>query len=283
MPRQPFNTRWAQGVESEDNLNTFKDPGDVRISTGWEGGQDKDAPPAGHENFWHNRVDSALQGVERNGVMIWHAQAVYGLGAPAEGEDGNYYESLVAPNTGNNPVSTTGFWRYVGSSFFAGQDPGDLKMVAHNNIPTAGWLKCNGAILSRTAYQRLFAAIGTTHNIGGESSSQFRLPDYRGEFIRGFDDGRGVNPGRQFGSFESYSTESHNHYIPTSTTAAGNGYGIRDDVFTKCLPNNEPFPSFGSTTYPNAAYGGGEGVGNIGSFSTETRPRNKTVNYWIRY
>ena len=52
MARQPFNNRWAQGVESQDNLNTFKAPGDVRINSGWEGGQDKDAPPAGQENWW---------------------------------------------------------------------------------------------------------------------------------------------------------------------------------------------------------------------------------------
>lgn len=180
MARQPFNTRWAQGVETEDNLNTFKVPDDVRLSTGWQGGQDKDAPPAGHENYWHNRVDSALQGVERNGVMIWHAQAVYGLGAPSYASDGNYYESLVANNVGNNPVLTTGFWRYSGSSFFAGSDPGDGKIVYHNNTPSPGWLKCNGAVLLRASYPRLFAVIGTLHNIGGETSLQFRLPDFRG-------------------------------------------------------------------------------------------------------
>lgn len=151
MARQPFNMRWAQGVESESSLNSFQAPSDVRVSTGWEGGQDKDAPPAGQENWWHNRVDSALQGVERNGVMSWHPLAQYGLGAPTYGADGNYYESTVSGNIGNNPVSTIGFWRYCGPSFFSGHSPGDLKMVAHNNIPATGWLKCNGAILLRSS------------------------------------------------------------------------------------------------------------------------------------
>lgn len=283
MSRQPFNTRWAQGVETEDNLNTFKEPGGVRISQGWEGGQDKDAPPAGQENWWHNRVDTALQGIERNGVMSWHPQAVYGLGAPSYGADGNYYESTATDNVGNNPVSTVGFWRYCGPSFFSGSSPGDLKMVAHNNIPTTGWLKCNGALLLRSSYQLLFSAIGTAHNIGGETNLQFRLPDFRGEFVRGFDDGRGVNPGRVFGSGELPALENHNHYMPTSSGVAGDGYGINDSAFIKCLPNYEAISMASVTTYPNALYLSGQLVGSTGSFASETRPRNKVANYWIRY
>lgn len=271
MARQPFNTRWAQGVESESSLNSFQAPSDVRVSTGWEGGQDKDAPPAGQENWWHNRVDSALQGVERNGVMSWHAQAVYGLGAPTYASDGNYYESLVASNTGNNPVLTTGFWRYAGSSFFAGSEPGDGKIVYHNNTPSAGWLKCNGAVLLRASYPRLFAVIGTIHNIGGETNLQFRLPDFRGEFVRGFDDGRGVDAGRVFGSAQDEQLKSHNHQqnaassgqfstTATSTLRYGLTGGGSSDVTS------------GPANQYTMNYGG-----------AETRPRNKVANYWIRY
>lgn len=259
MARQPFNTRWAQGVESEDNLNTFKNPGDLRLSIGWEGGQDKDAPPAGHENFWHNRVDSALQGVERNGVMSWHPQALYGMGAPAYGADGNYYESTVIDNVGNNPVSTVGFWRYCGSSFFSGHSPGDLKIVAHNKAPTTGWLKCNGAILTRSSYQLLFEAIGTSHNIGGETVLQFRLPDYRAEFLRGFDDGRGVDQGRVFGSAQE------------------------DSVRLSIGFSQEPGDPFQAGINAGNGYLRAAGSNEIMKSGSETRGRNKTVNYWIRY
>lgn len=276
MARQPFNMRWAQGVESESSLNSFQAPSDIRVSTGWEGGQDKDAPPAGQENWWHNRVDSALQGVERNGVMSWHQLAVYGVGAPTYGADGNYYESLVAGNTGNNPVSSIGFWRYCGPSFFSGHSPGDLKLVAHNNIPTTGWLKCNGAVLLRSSYQLLFAAIGTDHNTGGETNLQFRLPDYRGEFIRGFDDGRGVDYGRVFGSPQSQSFQVHDHYLPTTTgDSVSPAPAVPDSVWQ-------------SNTTPNAEVPGGLKAKTIGvspdsNSGTETRPRNKVANYWIRY
>ena len=259
MARQPFNTRWAQGVESDDNLNSFQAPNNDRLITGWEGGQDKDAPTAGQENWWHNRVDSALQGVERNGVMAWHPLTPYGLGAPTYGSDGNYYESLSTGNVGNDPVSSSGFWRYSGSSFFTGHEPGDSKMVWHNGVPPAGWLKCNGAVLSRASYQRLFEAIGTSHNIGGETSLQFRLPDARGEVIRGFDDGRGVDPGRIFGSPQG------------------------DSVRLSAGITQEPGNPFQSGTNAGNGYlrvGGSEQIMQAG---TETRMRNKTANYWIKY
>lgn len=280
MARQAFNVRWAQGVESETNANSFQEPSQVRLDTGWEGGQDKDAPPAGQENWWHNRVDSALQGVERSGVMAWHAQAIYGIGAPAYGSDGNYYESLSVNNVGNNPVTTEGFWRFAGTSFFSGHEPGDVKMVAHNGIPTAGWIKCNGALLLRASYPRLFAKIGTVHNIGGESSLQFRGPDYRGEFLRGFDDGRGVDGGRAFGSGQKGSLTSFDPTVASpalsSLHTTGSDASIRSDIGLD-IPVSSEYPSVDVVTgNPSETYPASLAAG-------VSRPRNKTINYWIKY
>lgn len=74
-------------------------------------------------------------------------------------------------------------------------------IVAHfaSNTAPSGWLKANGAAVSRTTYASLFAIVGTTFG-AGNGSSTFNLPDLRGEFIRGWDDGRGVDSGRSFGS-----------------------------------------------------------------------------------
>lgn len=66
----------------------------------------------------------------------------------------------------------------------------------------AGWLKANGATISRTAYAALFARIGTIYG-AGDGSTTFRLPDLRGEFPRAWDDGRGVDPTRTIGSAQS--------------------------------------------------------------------------------
>lgn len=65
--------------------------------------------------------------------------------------------------------------------------------------PPAGWLKANGATVSRKTYAALFAAIGTTFG-AGDGHSTFNLPDLRGEFVRGLDEGRNVDNGRQLGS-----------------------------------------------------------------------------------
>ncbi|HDR2315245.1 phage tail protein [Enterobacter asburiae] len=57
--------------------------------------------------------------------------------------------------------------------------------------PPTGWLKCNGAAFTASQYPKLALAYPA-----------LRLPDLRGEFIRGWDDGRGVDAGRGLLSFQ---------------------------------------------------------------------------------
>jgi phage-related tail fiber protein len=71
---------------------------------------------------------------------------------------------------------------------------GKISMFARSTAPS-GYLKCNGAAISRTTYEALFSAIGTTFG-AGDGSTTFNIPDLRGEFIRGWDDARGVDSGR---------------------------------------------------------------------------------------
>lgn len=78
------------------------------------------------------------------------------------------------------------------------QEAGEMAFFARQTAPT-GWLKANGALVSRTTYARLFERIGTSFG-GGDGSTTFALPDLRGEFPRGWDDGRGVDTGRVFGT-----------------------------------------------------------------------------------
>ncbi|WP_322099512.1 phage tail protein, partial [Haematospirillum sp. 15-248] len=67
--------------------------------------------------------------------------------------------------------------------------------------PPPFYLVCNGQTLSRTDYAQLFAVIGTTFG-SGDGRTTFSLPDLRGEFLRGWDGGRGVDPRRTFGSWQ---------------------------------------------------------------------------------
>ena len=82
-----------------------------------------------------------------------------------------------------------------------GVPSGAVAHFAMNTAPT-GWLKANGALVSRTTYANLFAAIGTTFG-AGDGSTTFALPDLRGYFSRNWDDGRGIDSGRSFGSLQA--------------------------------------------------------------------------------
>lgn len=84
------------------------------------------------------------------------------------------------------------------------------------NSPPAGWLACNGAAISRTAFAGLFARIAT-HYGAGDGTTTFNLPDMRGLFPRGWDDGRGLDPGRAFGVYQDMMIHSHAH---TASAAA---------------------------------------------------------------
>lgn len=92
-------------------------------------------------------------------------------------------------------------------------------------MPTApaGYLVCDGSLHSITSYPNLFAAIGYSY---GGSGSTFRLPDLRGEFIRGHDGGRGIDLGRVLGSTQADSVASHSHSASLSGTSGSGGAHI---------------------------------------------------------
>jgi len=96
---------------------------------------------------------------------------------------------------------------------------GQVAYFARNSAPT-GWLKANGAAVSRTAYADLFAAIGTTFG-AGDGFTTFNLPDLRGEFVRGWDDARGVDATRAFGTAQGEETKAHTHAVTGNTSVAG--------------------------------------------------------------
>jgi phage-related tail fiber protein len=98
--------------------------------------------------------------------------------------------------------------------------PGTIQFYAADTAPL-GWVKANGAALSRSTYANLFAAIGTTFGVG-DGSTTFDLPDMRGEFPRGWDDGRSIDTGRGFGSFQDQ--ESRLYKAISDGTNANNSY-----------------------------------------------------------
>lgn len=63
-----------------------------------------------------------------------------------------------------------------------------------------GFLEVDGSVKSIAVYPDLAAFLGTAFNKGDEGAGNFRLPETRGEFLRGWDHGRGVDAGREVGS-----------------------------------------------------------------------------------
>jgi microcystin-dependent protein len=140
-------------------------------------------------------------------------------------------------------------------------------------VAPSGYVKANGALLSRTTYAALWAYAQASGNISatdgawqagmfspGDGATTFRIPDLRGEFVRGWDNGRGVDSGRGIGTFQADEIKSHSHPIAESSGGAGNG-GI-----------NSSFASDQAVNVSTQAAGG-----------TETRPRNIAALACIKY
>ena len=93
---------------------------------------------------------------------------------------------------------------------------GSVHLMATTTAPS-GYLKCNGAAVSRTDEAALFAIIGTTWG-EGDGSTTFNLPDLRGEFVRGWADNGSVDSGRSFASSQSDQNKQHNHTATSTST-----------------------------------------------------------------
>ncbi|WP_201493419.1 phage tail protein [Escherichia coli] len=172
--------------------------------------------------------------------------------------------------------------------------------------PPTGWLKCNGAAFSAEEYPELAKAYPTN-----------KLPDLRGEFIRGWDDGRGIDEGRILLSCQSFAFQDHAHALPTgvgnpSDQMESDIYAVFNDVPE--IPSAALSPSSSGTSWDvtsradkvilyrkdlsptgnNNAIATGlppfrtyrastsDGVTHPSVYASETRPRNIAFNYIVR-
>jgi len=139
--------------------------------------------------------------------------------------------------------------------------PGTVISVA-SSIAPAGYLKANGAAISRTAYATLFSGIGTIHG-AGDGSTTFNVPDLRGQFIRGWADNGSTDSGRTFGSSQTDDFKSHTHTLNQIRASYSPGAGYYGNAGG----------STGALTSDAAPTTGG----------TETRPVNVALLHCIKY
>lgn len=140
----------------------------------------------------------------------------------------------------------------------------------------AEYLKANGAAVSRSTYAALFAVTGTTFG-AGDGSTTFNLPDLRAEFIRGWDDGRGIDTSRAFGSAQAGALELHKHTIRVRGSNTTHSHRINDGV-------PETYVAAGASNSLGGASTVYNDPGAILDFgSNETRPRNVALLACIKF
>ena len=213
--------------------------GAVSYSEGW--GPDYQLPdddpsyrPVGRQemNGVLNDITAAIAEVQQNGVATWVQPAglipPYPINALVRHNDKVWLNNLA--NNSAAPAVANGWIDVFGNGFVP---PGAVMSFARSTAP-AGYLICNGEILSRTLYADLFAAIGTAFG-AGDGSTTFGIPDMRGMFVRGLDSGRGVDPARTLSNTPQNSANlahshtinvvaggAHTHPVTASTNVEGN-------------------------------------------------------------
>ncbi|RKR92910.1 tail collar domain [Micromonospora pisi] len=167
--------------------------------------------------------------------------------------------------------------------------------IDENFLEEQGWMYCNGRMISRSDYPDLFAVIGTLHG-GGDGTSTFTLPDYRGYLLRGVDDHTGRDPdagsrtepapggasGNRCGSRQGHATArpqtafaldsagNHSHQARTPQ-----GYSARAVIGSyRSIWNDDDVESNSGGNHHHTVDEGGD---------AETRPGNAYVNFIIRY
>jgi microcystin-dependent protein len=142
-------------------------------------------------------------------------------------------------------------------------------------VAPTGFVEAKGQLLSRTTFADLWTWVQVNMRVvteaqwagvdsgtysSGDLSTTFRLPELRGEFIRGWDNSRGVDSGRVVGTTQTDEFQSHNHSVTANRWIGG----YTDD-------GGSPDQRTTEQTFNTASTG-----------STETRPRNVAMMFCIK-
>lgn len=246
------------------------------------------------------------QYVDNNGGLFkWTPQINYSVGDICYSKNASSYkrfECVVAGTTGASEPTWPNVGQMVsdGTTKWIVDDVRDGTPVGgsqkeHRNTPRPGYIKKNGALLLRADYPRLWKfaqesgllvseATWVANMQGcfsiGNGSTTFRIPEGRGEFERGWDDGRGINSGRVLGSNEFDAFQGHHHYLLAGKNdnpyyhEQGSARSHVGDDFT----NNNTQQSVDQIRDARS-----DGTNGTPRVANETRPRNVALLACIKY
>ncbi|RXO81979.1 phage tail protein [Escherichia coli] len=210
--------------------------------------------------------------------------------AAALGNDPNFSTTVLNALAGKQPLDNTltnlsgkdvaGLLAYLGLGEGSALPVG-VPVPWPSATPPTGWLKCNGAAFSAEEYPELAKAYPTN-----------KLPDLRGEFIRGWDDGRGMDTGRAilsaqgdairniYGEFKTVNTENYSIWesvgsfkgavVPLNPSTNNSYFSLIRSMVTERTDG---------AVYPKVI---GLDASRIVPTANENRPRNIAFNYIVR-
>ncbi|MBC6476963.1 MAG: tail fiber protein [Hormoscilla sp. GM7CHS1pb] len=138
---------------------------------------------------------------------------------------------------------------------------------AKGQLERQGWLVCDGSEYSRIDYRDLYVILGGSFG-DGDNVKTFNVPDLRGRFVRGVDDGAGRDPdsasrtasapggntGDRVGSYQEDAFKSHIHDFEVTGGAGNGGYNTVGNGPSGNIQNAKMKPSGGSETRPKNIY-----------------------------
>lgn len=153
---------------------------------------------------------------------------------------------------------------------------GSMVAFPVHKIPP-GFLEINGGEWPIAQYPDLAAFLGTAFNKGTETAGYFRLPESRGEFLRGWDHGRGVDPGRGIGTNQLDAYQGHWHDYWYTDGGRTTGSSLTDGLNAPATLKDTR-----GTTFARVRDSSTDGVNGTPRTAPETRPRNLAVMWCIK-
>ncbi|WJK11104.1 phage tail-collar fiber domain-containing protein [Pseudomonas fluorescens] len=155
-------------------------------------------------------------------------------------------------------------------------------MAFPTGLVPAGYLELDGSVQSIATYPDLAAYLGTTYNKGNEGAGNFRLPESRGEFLRGWDHGRGVDAGRTIGTAQAEEFKAHNHRYFDGTAATVDPAGGWQAGMINGAAASISAGAFLSGVDSGIAMQMVNAQNTVNTGGAETRPRNLAVMWCIK-